>query len=175
MRMLTSLSQDDTMDPGSSVTDVLEDLQKFAIEDQVLACNPILESFGNARTVRNDNSSRFGKFVKIYFLSQDAKIQGASISNYLLEKSRLPSQQPGERNYHIFYQLIFGAVNEQLQKCLLIDPVGRDRADVARDFAYLIGGKEVIVSSIDDAQEYQNLLRAFKQMGFDRRLVDEIF
>ena len=78
------------------------------LAQRVLQANPVLESFGNARTVRNDNSSRFGKFTKILF---DARgyIQGAAISTYLLEKSRLVSHAPGERGYHVFYELCAGA------------------------------------------------------------------
>jgi myosin heavy subunit len=97
MKMLTNLSNP-----------AIEDAVKSPVEKQVLACNPLLEAFGNACTVRNDNSSRFGKFVKIYFLEEDTKIQGVKIENYLLEKSRVSTQTPGERNYHIFYMLLRG-------------------------------------------------------------------
>lgn len=75
-----------------------------SVEQQVLQSNPILESFGNARTIRNDNSSRFGKFIEIKF-SKTGSLMGASIETYLLEKVRLISQSEGERNYHIFYEL----------------------------------------------------------------------
>lgn len=76
------------------------------MEEQILSCNPLLEAFGNAKTVRNDNSSRFGKYVRIYI--ENMKIKGAEIRNYLLEKSRVTDVNPGERNYHIFYLFLNG-------------------------------------------------------------------
>jgi myosin-5 len=75
-----------------------------SIEAKVLESNPLLEAFGNAKTVRNDNSSRFGKYVEIAFSARGA-ISGAAVRTYLLERSRLVHQNPGERNYHIFYQV----------------------------------------------------------------------
>ena len=75
----------------------------------VLESNPILESFGNARTVRNDNSSRFGKFIELQF-KQTGSLIGAVVDTYLLEKIRLVHQSPGERNFHIFYEML-AAVN----------------------------------------------------------------
>jgi len=81
------------------------------VEQRIMDCNPFLEAFGNAKTVRNDNSSRFGKFIKIEYSAK--KITGASMCHYLLEKSRVVNNNPGERNYHIFYQLCAGATASQ--------------------------------------------------------------
>jgi myosin-5 len=89
-----------------------------SIEQQVLQSNPILESFGNARTIRNDNSSRFGKYIDIRF-TRSGKLSGASIETYLLEKVRLIHPGAGERNYHIFYQFLSSATAAQREALLL--------------------------------------------------------
>ena len=89
------------------------------VEGQVLQTNPLLEAFGNARTLRNNNSSRFGKLLEIYF-NNSRHICGALIQTYLLEKSRVVHQLPGERNYHIFYQVgqSWGSLGLRLVKCI---------------------------------------------------------
>lgn len=108
MQYLATLSQRST---GVEMADSVTGDQN--IEQQVLQSNPILESFGNARTIRNDNSSRFGKFIEIKF--NKGALVGASIETYLLEKVRLISQAEGERNYHIFYEL-FCMSDEELEQ-----------------------------------------------------------
>ena len=123
------------------------------LSTRVLSANPLLESFGNARTLRNDNSSRFGKFIKIQF-STHRKIVGATISNYLLEKTRICKQEEGERNYHIFYQLITGA-SEELTKKLNLSP------GVA-GFNYLTSPKG---QSKRDAKAYEDTQSCLERIG----------
>ena len=93
---------------------------KTSLEDQVVQTNPILEAFGNAKTVRNDNSSRFGKFIRIHF-NQAGKLSGADMEVYLLEKSRITYQQTEERSYHIFYNLMSDGIKDI--KCKHICPM----------------------------------------------------
>jgi myosin heavy subunit len=99
MRFLTGLSQN-------------ADPRVKKLEETILDTNPVLESFGNAKTTRNRNSSRFGKFIEIHF-NKDAVLSGAAISHYLLEKSRVTKQNDLERNYHVFYELCAGATDAQ--------------------------------------------------------------
>ena len=80
-----------------------------SVADRIMAASPVLEAFGNAKTLRNNNSSRFGKWMVIQFSARDCSIVGCTNTNYLLEKSRVVQQDKGERNFHIFYQLLLGA------------------------------------------------------------------
>merc|ERR1719174_2248664 len=130
--------------------------KKVALEDQIVATNPILESYGNAKTSRNDNSSRFGKFIRIHFNSA-GKLCGCDIESYLLEKSRITQQQSVERSYHIFYQLLQPHVPTMKEKCLVTDDI--------YDYSYVSQGK-VTVASIDDNEELQMTDEAFDIIGF---------
>lgn len=123
-----------------------------------MACNPILEAFGNAKTVRNDNSSRFGKYVKIIVHKTTKKILGASIEKYLLEKSRVTQLALEERNYHIFYHLIFGAQDELLEQLFLKKKNHKVKAE---DFIYLKKSNVYSCNSINDKDLYQSVIASF--------------
>lgn len=126
-----------------------------SLEDRVLSSNPLLESFGNARTLKNDNSSRFGKFIKISFNTNTGSIVGASISNYLLEKTRITTQIEGERNYHIFYQIFSGAEDAMLEKFQLNKGIGA--------FRYL--GNRSTLKSRRDAAAFEETMACLDQIG----------
>merc|ERR1712073_224481 len=130
--------------------------KKVSLEDQIVATNPILESYGNAKTSRNDNSSRFGKFIRIHF-TQSGKLCGCDIESYLLEKSRITQQQEVERSYHIFYQLLQPFVPNMKADLLLGDDI--------YDYSYVSQGK-VAVASIDDNEELEYTDAAFDIIGF---------
>merc|ERR1711899_577913 len=130
--------------------------KKVSLEDQIVATNPILESYGNAKTSRNDNSSRFGKFIRIHFTAA-GKLCGCDIESYLLEKSRTTQQQEVERSYHIFYQMLQPFVGELKSKCQLSDDI--------YDYTYVSQGKTT-VSSIDDNEELEFTEQAFDIIGF---------
>merc|ERR1711881_1025 len=135
------------------------DDKKVSLEDQIVATNPILESYGNAKTSRNDNSSRFGKFIRIHF-NAAGKLAGCDIESYLLEKSRITQQQEVERSYHIFYQLLQPFVSTMKAKCLLTDDI--------YDYEYVSQGK-VTVASIDDNEELEMTDSAFDIIGFSEQ------
>ena len=130
--------------------------KKVSLEDQIVATNPILESYGNAKTSRNDNSSRFGKFIRIHFTTS-GKLCGCDIESYLLEKSRITQQQEVERSYHIFYQLLQPFVADLKAKCCLTDDI--------YDYSYVSQGKTT-VASIDDNEELEFTDSAFDIIGF---------
>lgn len=119
------------------------------VEKQVLQSNPILEAFGNARTIRNDNSSRFGKYININF-SQTGRLTGASIDTYLLEKVRLIHQNEGERNFHVFYQFLESASEKERDEFYLGDMAVEDFALVNQSGTY---DRRDMVSDSDMHQE----------------------
>ncbi|NXC83469.1 MYO15 protein, partial [Cercotrichas coryphoeus] len=125
---------------------------------------PLLESFGNAKTVRNDNSSRFGKFVEIFL--EDGLICGAITSQYLLEKSRVVFQAKSERNYHIFYEMLAGLPSQQRQRYCL---------QGAETYYYLNQGGNCEIPGKDDAEDFRRLLNTMEVLDFSADEQNSIF
>merc|ERR1719312_1738359 len=133
------------------------------LEQQLLKANPILEAFGNAKTVKNDNSSRFGKFIRINF-DASGYIAGANIETYLLEKARVIRQAEEERTFHIFYQLLAGCDPELKKKFILEDP---------KAYTFLSYGNTTIPGT-DDAEEFSGTMEAMRIMGIAEEDVSSI-
>ncbi|XP_075025852.1 myosin-3-like [Calonectris borealis] len=133
-----------------------ESWMKGTLEDQIISANPLLEAFGNAKTVRNDNSSRFGKFIRIHF-GTSGKLASGDIETYLLEKSRVTFQLKAERSYHIFYQILSNKKPELLEMLLITtNPF---------DYPFISQG-EISVASIDDQEELVATDAAIDILGF---------
>ncbi|XP_071578989.1 myosin heavy chain, muscle-like isoform X14 [Temnothorax nylanderi] len=139
--------------------------KKGSLEDQVVQTNPVLEAFGNAKTVRNDNSSRFGKFIRIHF-GPSGKLAGADIETYLLEKARVISQQTLERSYHIFYQIMSGSVKGLKEMCYLSNNI--------YDYYNVSQGK-ITIPNVDDGEECVLTDQAFDVLGFTQEEKDNIY
>ncbi|KAI8369029.1 P-loop containing nucleoside triphosphate hydrolase protein [Blakeslea trispora] len=135
------------------------------VEEQILATNPIMEAFGNAKTTRNDNSSRFGKYIQIEF-DKDSNIIGAKIRTYLLERSRLIFQPETERNYHIFYQLCAGAPSQEKKDFQLSN---------YSDFHYLNQSGTGEIPGVDDVEEFEVTQKALSTVGLSVDLQWKIF
>ena len=134
-------------------------------KDMVLATNPLLESFGNAKTLRNNNSSRFGKYLELQFNAQGEPV-GANITNYLLEKSRVVGQITNERNFHIFYQFTKAASAEHRQYFGVQEPT---------TYLYTSKSKCMDVPGIDDHADFADTLNAMKIIGLSKAEQDNIF
>ncbi|KAH7027795.1 P-loop containing nucleoside triphosphate hydrolase protein [Microdochium trichocladiopsis] len=135
------------------------------IKDMVLATNPLLESFGNAKTLRNNNSSRFGKYLQIHFNTNGEPV-GADITNYLLEKTRVVGQIMNERNFHIFYQFAKAAPENYRTTFGIQQP---------ETYAYLSRSKCYNVDGIDDVAEFRDTLNAMKVIGLSQAEQDDVF
>ncbi|XP_046338016.2 myosin-VIIa-like isoform X1 [Haliotis rufescens] len=134
------------------------------IEQQILEANPIMEAFGNAKTIRNDNSSRFGKYIDIHF-NEKGVIEGARIEQYLLEKSRIVNQAHDERNYHIFYCMLAGMSNEDKAKLELGDATSYYYL-VQRDDQGRVKGGSIFCEGRDDVKEFASIRSAMKVLMF---------
>ncbi|AWP11129.1 putative unconventional myosin-Vb-like [Scophthalmus maximus] len=139
--------------------------QQTSVEDRVLASNPIMESIGNAKTTRNDNSSRFGKYIEIGF-GRKGDIIGAKMRTYLLEKSRVVFQASAERNYHIFYQLCASRELPEM-RCLKLDAPER--------FRYTSQGGEMQIPGADDLSDLECTRNAFTVLGVQPHQQMELF
>ncbi|KIZ02155.1 Myosin-2 heavy chain [Monoraphidium neglectum] len=137
-----------------------------SVEQRVLESNPLLEAFGNAKTVRNDNSSRFGKYIELHF-SGAGSISGARVHTYLLERSRLVAPSKGERNYHIFYQLLAGATPEERARWRL-------GADAAAHRLTSAGGC-LSLPGVDDAAHFLVTRHALRSIGLGAAEQEQLF
>ncbi|XP_039275959.1 unconventional myosin-Ie [Nilaparvata lugens] len=135
------------------------------IKDVILESNPLLEAFGNAKTLRNNNSSRFGKYVEMQF-GAGGQPEGGKVSNFLLEKSRVVLQNSGERSFHIFYQLCCGA-DEKTKKELGLAHMNY--------YSYLKGGGSHVVEGTNDSNEFKETLKAMNVMGLTKPEQTSIF
>ncbi|XP_075996326.1 myosin-7-like [Genypterus blacodes] len=139
--------------------------KKGTLEDQIIQANPALEAFGNAKTIRNDNSSRFGKFIRIHFDNR-GKLASADIETYLLEKSRVTYQLKAERDYHIFYQILSQQKPELLDMMLITNN--------PYDYAFISQG-ETKVTSINDSEELMATDEAYDVLGFTQEEKNSIY
>ncbi|KAH7930925.1 hypothetical protein BV22DRAFT_1115754 [Leucogyrophana mollusca] len=135
------------------------------IKDMVLATNPLLESFGCAKTLRNNNSSRHGKYLEIMFNTQGEPV-GAQITNYLLEKGRVVGQIENERNFHIFYQFTKAATDEQREQFGLQGP---------ESYAYTSMSNCLEVQDVNDAKDFTETINAMQVIGLSDQEQSEIF
>jgi len=150
------------------------------IEQRLLESNPILEAFGNARTLRNDNSSRFGKFIEIHF-SDVGRIVGAKIETYLLEKSRLTRLGPGDRNFHILYQLLAGADEADrdgnFYRCKIVNLLALPALHLRdpQSYRYLNQSEIYTIDGHSEAADFKETRHAMDVMGISGKEQEAIF
>ncbi|MBN3273929.1 MYO10 protein, partial [Polyodon spathula] len=157
LKFLSVMSQNSTGVPASE--------KSTHVEQAIVESSPIMEAFGNAKTVYNNNSSRFGKFIQLHF-SQNGNIQGGCIFDCILSINRVVRQNPGERNYHIFYAVLAGSSQEQKELYFLSDP---------ESYYYLSQSGCVKDKSLDDTQLFNNVMAALKVMEFSEEEIRDVF
>ena len=138
---------------------------------KILACNPVLESFGNSKTVRNDNSSRFGKYVLMYFALVGDTIYGARIKNYLLEKSRVIKVAEKERGYHVFYFMLRGMEESELKALHLCNAAGK--REKWETYNYIKTGGDL--TEKHDVEGWIELKETVDKLGFTKEQANAIW
>lgn len=157
---------------SSSVTIDSDDSGEMSVMQRVLQSNPVLEAFGNARTLRNDNSSRFGKFIELGF-SRSGQLLGAKVQTYLLEKVRLAFHAAGERNYHIFYQLLRGCSDDDHAKYEFHDGL-TGGLDLPNFFHYTGQGGAPHLREFTDEAGLEYTLKAMRKLGWSQEIIDGV-
>lgn len=145
---------------------------EIPMEDKIMNCNVILEAFGNAKTVMNNDSSRFGKYFILMVDKADKHIKGAQIKSYLLEKSRVNTQAVGERNYHVFYAVVQYMEEELLQKYLFC---GEGESVDMEEFNYFKKSKCFEVPEINDKRIFEKVSSFFFKLGFSPEEQDSVY
>ncbi|CAM9958477.1 unnamed protein product [Ectocarpus sp. 12 AP-2014] len=138
---------------------------RFSVEDSVVMSNPVMEAFANAKTTRNHNSSRFGKYIQVT-LHSSGVVTGGRVTTYLLEKTRVARQLAGERSYHVFYQLCQGADDDMQARLGLKE---------AAEFRSLTGGGCVEIDSMDDAESFSETARCMESIGIGSEAKEGVF
>eukprot|EP00937_MAST-01D_sp_MAST-1D-sp2_P004504 g4504.t1 len=147
--------------------DIEDEEEEEGLEQRILQANPVMEAFGNAKTVRNNNSSRFGKLISIQ-MSRNGAITGGSVVNYLLEKTRVVHQAEGERNYHIFYQVVAGCDSDAALKKQL------EMLD-ASEFHYMNQSGVIEIPGMSDLKEFREMRNAMNVLSMKTETQDTIF
>ncbi|XP_071119029.1 unconventional myosin-IXb-like isoform X6 [Haliotis cracherodii] len=140
-------------------------LHGSGVEQTILGAGPVLEAFGNAKTVHNNNSSRFGKFIQVNY-KENGMVHGAIVEKYLLEKSRIVSQAKNERNYHVFYYLLAGADKNERESLYLSEP---------EEYYYLSQSDCYSVEGVDEEDEFARLKQSMEMVGFSHETQKRIF
>uniref|UniRef100_A0A8D2LSK3 Unconventional myosin-X-like n=1 Tax=Varanus komodoensis TaxID=61221 RepID=A0A8D2LSK3_VARKO len=157
LKFLSAVSQTSLGGPASE--------KSTHVEEAIMESSPILEAFGNAKTVYNNNSSRFGKFIQLHF-SQNGHIQGGRVTDCILRFNRVVHQNPGERNYHIFYALLAGVSGEQKEALALLEP---------KSYRYLNQSGCITNENLDDNEMFSKVMTALEVMGFSSEEIRDIF
>jgi myosin-5 len=162
-----------TLGAGSDEVLAEEEGGELSVMQRVLQSNPVLEAFGNARTLRNDNSSRFGKFIELGF-NRAGHLKGAKVQTYLLEKVRLAFHAAGERNYHIFYQLLRGCTEADHAKYEFHEGI-TGGLDLPNYFHYTGQGGAPHLREFTDESGYEHTKKAMRRLGWSEETIDQVF